>query len=160
MEARARRMQISIEDAKSQEAGSWLGVLHLSYLSWSKREKCKDKPQPELSLPTGAYHALLFAQEAHNDYLKAIGAPGAYYEPSFGSSADDEAHAAWCDHAKKKWASIQAAIHEAQMHDRTSNLWAALDYVVLREMAMPHMMASVRSLGNCLSRHFQKGLTK
>lgn len=149
-------MNISIADAQSQEAGSWLGILHLAYLAWDKSRKYNDVQQPSLSLPTGSYHALLSAQQAYNDYLKAISAPGAYYEPIFGAQGDEEAHANWCNHARKKWKTIQDAIHEAQEQDRTSNLWAALDYVVLREMEAPHMIASVRSLGNCLSRHFQK----
>lgn len=156
LEARARRLQISIEAAKSQEAGTWLGVLHLTYRQWVKSGN-PDLPQPEMSLPTEAYEALVFTQEAHNDYLKAIGAKGAYYEPITGSG-DEEAHVRWTIRAKEKWKGITDAIHEAQNTVyRTSNLWAALDYVVLREMAMPHMIHDVKCLGNCLARHFEKG---
>ena len=156
LEARARMLQIPVEAANNPEAGTWLGVLHLNYRQWVKSGN-PDLPQPEMSLPYEAFEALVYTQEAYNDYLKAIGAKGAYYEPITGSG-DEEAHVRWTIRAKEKWKGITDAIREAQNTVyRASNLWAALDYVVLREMAMPHMIHDVKCLGNCLARYFERG---
>jgi len=159
LEARARMMQISIEAAKDQKAGTYLGLLHMAYLAWEKSRKSKNPEalQPEQSLSTAQYHALLSAKEMHNDYLKAIGAPGAHYDPYFGDGGDPDAHARWCAKAKEKWEKVKATVREAQFEDRTSNLWAALDYCVIQEQSMPHMILSLKSLGNVLARSFQRG---
>lgn len=154
LEARARMLQISIEEAKDQKAGTFLGRLHMAYLKWEKHEKCKinGKKQPEQSLSTAQYYALLSAKEAHNDYLIAIGAPGAEYEPHLGSGGEEESAEKWAVTAKKRWQSMQRAIYRAQEEERTRNLWAALDLCVFQEQYLPHMIADLRVLGNALSR--------
>lgn len=154
LEARARMLQISIEEAKDQKAGTYLGRLHMAYTRWEKSEKCKinGKNQPEQSLSTAQYYALLSAKEARNDFLKAVGAPGAEYDQHLGSAGDDEAHEKWAIGAKKRWQSMQRAIYRAQEEERIRNLWAALDLCVFQEQYLPHMIAELRCLGNALVR--------
>lgn len=152
--------QITIDEARNQQAGTFLGLLHMAYTKWEKNGKLKDQPQPEQSLSTAQYHALLTCQEAHNDFLKAIGAPGAMYDGYNGNSGDPEAHEKWARTAKKRWQGVEEAIKEAQQCDRSSNLWAALDHGVKREAHVPYMLGSIKALANVLNRHFTKGKKK
>ena len=163
IEARARMFKISVEQARDQQAGTFLGRLHMAYIEWQKLEKSKSdgKPQPEMSLTTGQYHALLSCKEAHNDFLKATGAPGAHYESVLGRADDPDAHGRWCKNARKRWmgdngkGGIKGAIYQAQEHERALNLWAALDWCVIQEQYFPHMVPELRVLGNTLQRHFK-----
>jgi len=158
LEARARMLQITIDEAKNQQAGTFLGRLHMAYANWQKSEKSNPvgKPQPAESLSTAQYHALLTAEEAHNDFLKAVGAPGAHYDGHRGTSGDDEAHAKWCYRAKVRWGSMRHAIHDAQGVERQMNLWAALDLCVFQGQWHTHMIPALRVLGNTLARHHSR----
>src|SRR5690606_40268295 len=155
LEARARMHNITIEQARDQKAGTFLGRLHMAYLVWKKGDQ--SKPQPEMSLTTGQYYALLQCQEIYNERLRVVGAPDAYYEPHLGNSGDPDAHERWGKSVNERWRAMRDAIQEAQMYDRANNLWAALDLCVFQELEMPHMVGSIRVLGNVLSRHFSKG---
>ena len=165
LEVRARMLKITVEDAKNQQAGTFLGRLHMAYEEWRKSEKSnpRGRPQPAESLSTAQYHALLTAEEAHNDFLKAVGAPGARYEMHFGSSGDEDGHARWCNAAKIRWhgkdmrGGIVGAIHEAQAQERQQNLWAALDLCVFQGQWLTHMIPTLRTLGNALARHHTRG---
>ena len=157
LEARARMHKITLEQAKDQSAGTFLGRLHMAFIDWEKNGKGKDKPQPEMSLTTTQYHALLTCQQLYNDRLKVVAAPGAYYEPHLGNSGDPDAHENWGASINKRWTEMRDAIQEAQMYDRANNLWAALDLCVLQELEMTHMIGSIRVLGNVLAHHFNKG---
>lgn len=164
LEARARMFGISQEDAMNQEAGTFMGRLHMAYVAWAKVEKSKPdgKKQPEQSLSTAQYHALLSCQQAHNDFLCATGAPGAQYDRHLGSDGDPDAHARWCIAAKERWhgkdmkGGIRGVIYQAQEQERRLNLWAALDYCVFQEQYIPHMVPELRTLGNALARHFKR----
>lgn len=148
-------LKIPVEAANNPEAGTWLGRLHMQYKAW-RQHGTSDVPQPAMSLSTEAYEALQKAQEAHNDYLKAIGAPGAYYEPISGSG-DEEAHIKWRKHAIERWTKIVDAIQEEYFEVyRTTDLGAALT-AVLQEQEAPHLINDIRCLGNCLARYFERG---
>lgn len=155
LEARMRMHKIRKEDAASQEAGSPMGRMHMAYMHWRKINK--DKPQPELSLSTAQYYALLQYQELHNEHLKAIGAPGAHYDPYLGNSGDESAHEQWSRAVKSRYAAARDAIQEAQNYERAHNLWAAVDLCVLQERDLPHMVGTLRTLGNVLAKHFRWG---
>lgn len=165
LEARARMFRISVEEAKDQQAGTFLGRLHMAYVRWEKSQKSKKsgEPQPDESLSTGQYHALLSCQRAHNDFLKATGAPGAQYDPHIGGDGDPDAHAAWCANARDRWlgkdgrGGLKGLIYAAQEQERALNLWAALDLCVIQEQHLPHMVPALRTLGNALARHFRRG---
>lgn len=164
LEARARMHKISLEDAKDQQAGSFLGRLHMAYINWDKerRKSGSDAPQPEMSISTAQYNALLTCQSAHNDYLKATGAPGAQFEPTFGNAADPDAHAKWSKSAIERWqgatgrGGMRGIVYAAQEQERHLNLWAALDLCVLQEQTHPHMVPAIRVLGNAFARSFRK----
>ncbi len=164
LEARARMHKISVERAKDQHAATYLGRLHMAYMAWKKlyqewekRGRGMEPSQPSQSISTRQYFALLQYRELHNDYLKAIGAPGAYYEPRLSANeGDDDATAEWRTSVITAHKDASEAIQQMQNAERSHNLWAALDYCVLREEEHAYMIGALRELGNALSRHFAR----
>ena len=153
LEVRARMHRISLDEAMDQKAGDWLGRLHMAYEVWRKKDRVDDKLQPPQSISTSQYYALLSYQTLHNDHLKAVGAPGAYFEGIGTGMTDEDATAKWARNVKARYASARKAIQDRQNH-HPGNLWAALDMCVLQGQQMPHMVGDLRTLGNTLSNHF------
>ena len=153
LEARARMTGLSIERAHDQQAGQWLGRLHMTYQTWHRQDRSKDNPQPPMSISTGQYHALLSFQTMHNNYLKAVGAPGAIYDGGGQGLGDEDAAETWARFTKQKYEGARHVIQEAQ-NGCPGNLWAALDHCVIQEQQMPHMIGDLRVLANALVVHF------
>lgn len=150
LEARARMHKIAIDKAHDQQAGTFLGRLHMAYQDWLKGKAGVD--QPEHSISTAQFYGLNFLKEMHNDYLKATGCPGAYYEPRFSRSvSDDEARAKWEGKAKERWQSVRDAI-QAEQNYHKGNLWAALNLCVVQEQTHFHLIGDLRTLGNIANR--------
>lgn len=159
LEVRARMTKLTIDKAKNQLAGTWLGRLHMAYQDWVKAtERNPDAKRPEASISTAQYYALLNIQAMHNDWLKATGNPGAFYEArgSVSTPTLDEDRARWERSAKARWQTLRDRIQEAQ-NTNPGNLWAALDICVLQEQVMPHMLGEIRVLGNIVNRMLGKG---
>lgn len=153
LEVRARMTGLSIERAHDQQAGQWLGRLHMAYQAWYRQARAKDEPQPPMSISTGQYHALLTYATLRNNFLKAVGAPGAIYDGAGQGIGDEDAAETWARYSKKKHEAARKAIQEAQ-NSSTGNLWAALDHCVIQEQQMPHMIGDLRVLANALAAHF------
>lgn len=153
LEVRARMTGLSIERAHDQQAGQWLGRLHMAYQAWHKKDRNDDKQQPSQSISTGQYHALLSYQTLHNNYLKAVGAPGAVYDGGGQGLGDEDAAETWARHSKAKYKAAREVIQTAQ-NSSQGNLWAALDHCVIQEQQMPHMIGDLRVLANALATHF------
>lgn len=153
LEMRARMFKLTLDEAKDQKAGEWLGRLHMTYEVWRKKDRGDDKHQPPQSISTSQYHALLNYQALHNDHLKAIGAPGAYFEGTGTGTADEESAAKWSRNVKARHKAARDAIQDRQNH-YPGNLWAALDMCVIQGEQMPHMIGDLRTLGNTLANHF------
>lgn len=154
LEVRARLHRLTIDKAMDQQAGQWLGRLHMAYQDWRKRGQADNKQQPEMSISTGQYYALLTYQRLHNDNLKVISSDGAYYEATGGAGlADEESATRWAESVKKRYRAAREGIQAAQ-NSTAGNLWAALDHCVIQEQTMPHMVGDVRTLGNALKKVF------
>lgn len=154
LEVRARMTQLCIDRAKDQQAGTWLGRLHMAYQDWLKAKgKNPDAKRPEASISTAQYYGLLNIQAMHNDWLKATGNPGAFYEArgSVSTPVLDADRARWERKAKARWQALRDQI-QAEQNGSPGNLWAALDLCVLQEQAMPHMIGEIRVLGNIINR--------
>jgi hypothetical protein len=128
-------------------------VQEVFYEVWRKRDLANDKNQPPQSISTGQYYALLNYQSLHNDHLKAICAPGAYYEGTGTGTADEDATAKWSRNVNSRYESARKAIQDRQ-NNYQGDLWAALDMCVIQGQQMPHMIGDLRTLGNTLSNHF------
>lgn len=145
--------KLTIDQAHDQQAGQWLGRLHMEYMKW--RKGSKERCQPVMSLATAHYHALLSYQQCHNDHAKAVGSPGAVYEAKNGTAGGDpDAHERWSLAVIEAYDAAREAIQESQNHD-PGNLWAALDHCVIQEAEMPHMIGDLKTLGIALARHYK-----
>jgi hypothetical protein len=165
-EARARLLGLSVIDAQNPEAASWLGRLHMAYVTWQAAQKKTPensrRPQPELSISTAQYYAALSYLTLTNNRSKALQSEGAVYDNQsiWRTSSDEAEHARWCADILAEYDKVRDAIQEAQGLSRTANLWAALDFCVLRDMEMPHMIGDLRMLLNAMNRHYRKGKRK
>lgn len=153
LEVRARMTGLSVDVCKNQKAGDWLGRLHMAYERWRKDERADQNKQPPMSISFRQYNALLNYQTLHNNYLKAVGAPGAVYEGYGQGLGDEDAAATWARHCKRKYTDARDAIQQAQ-NACSGNLWAALDHCVIQEQQQPHMIGDLRVLANALAAHF------
>lgn len=154
LEMRARMFRLSLDEAKDQKAGDWLGRLHMAYETWRKKGRADDRHQPPQSISTGQYYAFLNYQALHNDFRKVVSSEAAYYEHTGGAGiADEEAATRWAESVKERFTKARTAIQERQNH-YPGNLWAALDTCVIQGQQMPHMIGDLRTLGNTLANHF------
>ncbi|WP_273773205.1 hypothetical protein [Brucella intermedia] len=141
MEARMRHYGVPADMARDPRTGSYLGRLAMA----GRGE----------GISQDQYEAATRYIDLYNSYQKAIGSPGAHYEQIGGVNASDpDAYADWCIRVKHAYKSAQAAIHEAQAEERSENLWAGLQYVVIQDQEFPHLLSSTRLVCNALHRHF------
>ncbi|MEN5279001.1 hypothetical protein ABE527_18905 [Brucella sp. TWI432] len=101
------------------------------------------------------YEAALRYLELRNDYSKSLQSPGAYYEAhGCVDSSDPEAYEQWCQRVKGAITKANQAIQDAQDENRTENLWAGLQHIIIKGEMMSHLLGSARLVCNALHRHF------
>ncbi|WP_139413274.1 hypothetical protein [Bartonella mastomydis] len=136
IEMRAKRFGLSLYDAKNPIVGTYIGRLCLQGVLTQEQY---DTAQQYLQI--------------RNDYLCAKGLPSAIYD-EMPSSADDKARDKWVKFATEKFLNTQEAIKEAQHLYRQYNLYAALQYLVIEDQELPHLVSSLRVALNTLQKHF------
>lgn len=144
LENRARRLGLSLMDAKDQRAENFIGYLAIL----GKEDGLSDVQ----------YRALVLYLEARGDYLRALKAPDATIYNGLAGRAGDkisEGYIAWCKRAVEIHDGARQAIYAAQNENRTANLWAALDLCIIRGEHHHRMIGDVRTLGNVMVRHWQ-----
>ena len=146
MEAILLRMKmfgLSEKDARDQKAATFIGRMNLT-----------DK---KALISIAQYDAAIAYLQLGDRYMRAISAPDASKQSggaTAGMSSDD--HAAWCQNAKAKYDAAQAAVMlEQGLHEnRGANMFAALDYIVVRDEQHWHMVGDCRLALNALAHHF------
>jgi len=90
-----------------------------------------------------------------NEYLQAVKAPGAQFQPHEEIiSSDPAAYARWCENAKAVWAGIRNCLHRASIEAR-SPIAAAFDHVLERSgEGLVHMYGDLRIGLNAILREF------
>ncbi|GAA4667923.1 hypothetical protein [Bartonella pachyuromydis] len=136
IEIRAKRFGLSLQEAKNPLSGTYIGRLCL--------QGVLDQEQ---------YDTAQQYLQIRNDYLCAKGLPNAIYD-EMPSSADDKARDKWVEFATKQFANMQEAIKEAQHLYRQYNLYAALQYLVIEDQELPHLVSSLKVTLNALYKHF------
>lgn len=137
---RMRQFGLSEKDARDQKASTFVGRLQLT--------RVLSQPQ---------YDAALEFFQLHDRYKRAISAPdGLKVSGGAGGGDETESHAAWCRSMIVQFDRAYAAVRDEQnLHEnRGANLYAALDYVVLRDQQMWHMVGDCRLALNALAHHF------
>lgn len=137
---RAKHTGLSQQLAKDPRAATYIGRLFMI--------------GPECGgISEDQYNAAIRYLEIDNNYKKALLSPAAYYDDR-SSTADALRYEQFCLHAKKQYKDARDAIQEAQFDNRFDNLYAALQYIVLDDLELPHLVGTTRLVLNALSRHF------
>lgn len=142
--ARAKAYNLTLEQAASPYAQSYLGRLLLFGNAGGLCQKQYDAAQIFLKI--------------RNDYRRSILSPGAYYEATgirLGQENMEE-YTAWVIRARKRYSSALKAIQEAQFDNSGENLYAAIQYVIIDDRELPHLLGATRMVLNALLRHFHR----
>lgn len=140
--ARARHTGLTLVQAKDQKAENYLGVLNML----GARDGLSDKQ----------YQAALAFRNLYQSYQKTLHSPEAYYDSKSGVPTEyaSKEYIAYCASVKEEYNEARRQIQSEQGVHRHENLWAALDYVILRGEAFPHMVGATRIVCNALARFF------
>jgi len=143
--ARMRHYGLSKEAAGDVRAENYLGRLSLLGSADGLSRKQYEAAQRFLAV--------------RNDYQKSLLSPGAYYEEmGLGLATDEEEkdYQAWVQRVRRRYAAALRAVQEAQNDNGAENLYAALHYVVIEGLDLPHLLGSTRMVLNALHRHFTR----
>jgi len=143
--ARARHSGLSLKQAEDPRAESYLGRLSLLGRTDGVSRQQYEAAQQFLHL--------------RNEYRKSLLSPGAYYEENglrLVSDEDRADYAAWVGRVRRRYAAALRAVQEAQNDNGKENLYAALHYIVIEGLALPHLLGPARMVLNALHRHFNR----
>lgn len=138
IEMRAKRFGLTIEEAKNPLSGTYIGRLCLQGV-----------------LTQDQYDVAQKYLEVKNDYSCAKGLPSAVYD-EMPSSSDETAREKWVEFATGQFSNIQEVIRETQCLYRQYNLHAALQYLVVEDQILPHLVLSLRIALNVLQKYFDQ----
>lgn len=147
---RARMSGITIAQAKDQKAGTFIGLLRI---------RAEQDTRDTIGITKDQYDALVRFGAIARDYRRAIGVPGAGQCEEGGSGNGgpeiSEGYVRWCSRARQRHAEAMDAVMEAQMGNRTDHLLGALQYCVVEDLRMWHLVGALRLAANALSAHFE-----
>ncbi|UTO28722.1 hypothetical protein [Bartonella harrusi] len=136
IEMRAKRFGLSIEDAKNPLSGTYIGRLYL-----------------QGQLTQDQYEAAQKYLQIRNNYLCAKVLPSAVYD-NFTPSSNGEAQKRWIERATDCYEKMKEIIKEAQYLYRQHNFYAALQYLVIEDQMLPHLVNSLCIVLDALHKHF------
>ncbi len=90
-----------------------------------------------------------------NNYLCAKGLPNAIYD-EMPTTSDNGAREKWVQKATQRLLAVKDVVQEAQCLHRQYNLHAALQYLVIEDQSLPHLVLSLRIALNALYKHFSR----
>ena len=144
IEARHRLHEIPLSLVRDQKAGSVVGRMALA--------------GGEGGLSNAQYEAAQQFLRDHAAFSAAIDAPRGLGAVDLNAvrgrspGADDVER----DHrARAKWKAVQEAVQQCADQHRGANLFAALDYLVIRDEYHAHMVGDLRIALNALKRHYK-----
>jgi hypothetical protein len=146
----ALRMKVfglSEPEARNQMAATYIGRLRLIN---RRRDQSTD------GLNEGQYDAAVAYREAYEGFQRALKSPDALRTGvGGGDQGESDDYARRCVAAVARWDGIKAAVRlEQGFHEnRGANMWAALDYLVLRDQQHPHMIGDLRLALNAIGHH-------
>jgi len=139
---RARKLGVRVEEARDPRLATYIGRLAL------------------LGVKNGAggisaaqYDAAQTFLEVRNNYQQAILSPGALWgecaQKTFGETGEEAAR-----RNIARYEEMMKSLQEAQNTAPCENLGAALQYIVIEDREMHHMLGTLRLALNALARHF------
>ncbi|AQX30984.1 hypothetical protein [Bartonella schoenbuchensis] len=139
LEMRAKRYGVSIQDAKNPIIGTYVGRLYLL----------------EKKINQDQYDASQQYIQVKNDYRCAKGFPGAIYDGA-NDNHDQDSLERWIEVATDRYEAMQEVIRETQGLYRQYNLYAALQYIVIEDQPMEHLVSSLYIALNALQKYFDR----
>jgi len=136
---RARRLGVSVKGARDPRLATYIGRLY--------------RPGQSDGLSRDQYEAALTFLQIRNNWLRAIGAPAAHYEERTGLP-DEQNQEEAVRRDKARYEAMRQALQEAQFDAPHENLHAALQYLVIDDLELPHMLGTLRLALNALAHHF------
>lgn len=147
-EAIALRMRVfglTEKEARDQKAATYVGRLRLA--------NCRHSTD---GISEAQYDAAVAYREAYEAFQRAVKSPDALRTGNGGACGpESDDYVIWCQRAVAKWEGIKAAVYlEQGFHEnRGANMWAALDYLVIRDEQHPHMIGDLRLALNAIGHH-------
>ncbi len=144
LETRARRLGLTLIQAKDQRAESYIGYLAIL--------------GPRDGLSESQYEAANQFLSLRSDWLQSKKAPNAIVDNEGGGMPNDfisPEYEDWCADVDETYKNCRKAIMAAQGEHRSDNLWAALDLCVIQGQRFDHMIGSIRLLCNALVKFFR-----
>lgn len=148
---RARLAGITVAQAKDQMAGSFIGILRIRG-QVDRRDPIGISEEQHIAL---AHYGRIVA-----DYRRAIAVPGAgVASEGSGSGGPEisEGYVRWCDRARQIHEDARTAVMEAQMGNHKDHLLGALQYGVVEDLRVWHLVGAMRLAANALQAHFERG---
>jgi hypothetical protein len=144
LETRARRLGLTVIQAKDQRAETYIGYLAIL--------------GPRDGLSEAQYEAATQYLSLRSDWLMSKKAPNASVNNgTIGMPSDhiSDAYIQWCEDVDDRYNDCRKAIQEAQGENRCDNLWAALDLCVIQGQRFDHMIGATRLVCNALVKFFR-----
>ncbi|MCZ2159306.1 hypothetical protein NPX99_08665, partial [Bartonella sp. 220] len=136
LETRAKRFGLTLQEARNPLSGTYIGRLYLQGV-----------------LTQDQYDAAQKYLQIRNNYLCAKGLPSAVYD-DVSTNTDPNSLEQWVEKATHHYQAVQDAIKEAQCLYRQYNLYAAIQYLVIEDQMLPHLVSSLRVALNALQKYF------
>ncbi len=139
-EARERVLGVKAEHAGTELAGSVCGRLLL-----------QGSISPEHMDAAKAF------QETYATYQRVMDSPRPPKAVEIGGSTGGTAREITpeqADRAKERWTEACLCLARVNQEHRTASIYAACDYIVLRDQYLPHMFGDLRLGLNALARHY------
>lgn len=143
---RQRMFGLSEQDARDQKAASYVGRLALA-----GRKNNAD------GITEAQWEAGQEYLRAYEAFQRAVKSPDALRVGTGGGDGpESEGYADWCRDKIKKFEAIEKAITAEQcLHEnRGANMFAAIDYLLVRDLELPHMIGDLRLALNAIGHHF------
>jgi len=143
-EARMKIFGIDPDVASTPQAATFMGRLSLL-------------GQQGGGISTDQYDALVRFSMDRESYMRSIMAPDSLAVAGAGgrSSIDEDEDTESRQRCKRRYDAARTAIQNAQNENRGNNLWAAVDFIVIKNLDFSHMIGDLRLVGNALNRHYQ-----
>lgn len=142
---RQRMFGLSEQDARDQKAATYVGRLSLA-----NRKNNAD------GITEAQYNAAQDYLKAYEAFQRAIKSPDALRAGEGAAGGpESEGYADWCHRAVARFEAMQKAIqYEQCLHrNRGANMFAALDYLLVRDEQHPHMIGDLRLALNAIGHH-------
>lgn len=145
LETRARRLGLTVIQAKDQRAETFIGYLAIL--------------GPRDGLSESQYEAATQFLRLRGDWLLSKKAPNALVDREGGGSSGGDVispeYEEWCSKVDDRYKACRNAIQESQGIYRTENLWAAIDLCIIQGQHLHNLIGATRVACNSLVKFFQ-----